>query len=386
MTSFLLNIFDLLFILFFVGSFCEFRNLFIVGIISIAFALFENFIELYVDIHFYMYVLIVIDLVYVLIVFKQPNSKKILCFIMAYFIFVVSKLLSTLCLEATNVVPSLLESNIYELILRFILTQIFQYSFGLLLIHYYRKNKEIKWIFITMIPMLILLIVTVPNHKYWYELFQNKDLFSFTITMLVLIVFAFIFQTLLMYNTRVKRELEKEKVEREFLEKRYELMFNQYKSNFEFLHSMLHEVSVLNKRLWDHDFSAAEYSAKNLETIVYDTFNNYYTNNVALSIVLSTYKFMLNELSVSTNITVYNDIFSKDSLSEQVELYSNLFDFIISNIKKGTMLNINGESNSVQDILKVEFEIKNDDEVIQNLFQFTICENNRFKGLIIKDK
>ena len=61
------------------------------------------------------------------------------------------------------------------------------------------------------------------------------------------------------HNLQIKEELKLEKMENEFNAIKFDMMDRNYKSNFNFMHSLLHEITTLKNRI-EKSENQAEYA------------------------------------------------------------------------------------------------------------------------------
>lgn len=167
-----------------------------------------------------------------------------------------------------------------------------------------------------------------------------------------------------------------------------------YKSNFNFMHSLLHEITTLKNRI-EKSGDQAEYaqSIDTIEKIVLENFNQIYSNNIAMSVVLNECKSKLENKHIKLSMNLPTDIFSSIKYDEQINLYLCLFDIIFEKIKENSVLSIQGCSTKLQDVIKVVFESQEQCVEFGKLFKefsyiqiYSFEENGYFNGLIIYKK
>ena len=87
-----------------------------------------------------------------------------------------------------------------------------------------------------------------------------------------------------------------------------------------------------------------------------ENFNQIYSNNIAMSVVLNECKSKLENKHIKLSMNLPTDIFSSIKYDEQINLYLCLFDIIFEKIKENSVLSIKGCSTKIQDVIKVVFE------------------------------
>lgn len=167
-----------------------------------------------------------------------------------------------------------------------------------------------------------------------------------------------------------------------------------YKSNFNFMHSLLHEITTLKNRI-EKSENQAEYaqSIDAIEKIVLENLNQIYSNNIAMSVVLNEYKSKLENKHIKLSMNLPTDIFSNIKYDEQINLYLCLFDVICEKIKDNSVLSIQGCSTKLQDVIKIVFETQEQCDEFDKLFKefsyiqtYSFEENGHFNGLIMDKK
>ena len=183
-------------------------------------------------------------------------------------------------------------------------------------------------------------------------------------------------------------------MENEFNAIKFDMMDRNYKSNFNFMHSLLHEITTLKNKI-EKSGDQAEYaqSIDAIEKIVLENFNQIYSNNIAMSVVLNEYKSKLENKHIKLSMNLPTDIFSNIKYDEQINLYLCLFDAIFHKIKENSVLSIQGCSTKLQDVIKVVFESQVQCDEFGKLFKefsyiqtYSFEENGYFNGLIIYKK
>ena len=124
-----------------------------------------------------------------------------------------------------------------------------------------------------------------------------------------------------------------------------------------------------------------------------ENFNQIYSNNIAMSVVLNECKSKLKNRHIKLSMNLPTDIFSNIKYDEQINLYLCLFDVICEKIKENSVLSIQGCSTKLQDVIKVVFESQEQYVEFGKLFKefsyirtYSFKENGHFNGLIIYKK
>lgn len=245
-----------------------------------------------------------------------------------------------------------------------------------------------------LIPIIFLLGIALC-YKDYREILQKNQIFLNVFFFLTILIFiSFLIQYGFIHNLQIKEELKLEKMENEFNAIKFDMLDRNYKSNFNFMHSLLHEITTLKNRI-EKSGDQAEYaqSIDTIEKIVLENFNQIYSNNIAMSVVLNEYKSKLENKHIKLSMNLPTDIFSNIKYDEQINLYLCLFDVICEKIKENSVLSIQGCSTKLQDVIKVVFESQEQCDEFGKLFKefsyiqiYSFEENGYFNGLIIYKK
>lgn len=326
--------------------------------------------------------------------YKGKISKKLIYFIFVYFIFAISELVSILLLEIFNVVSAPIDVHSSTYLIVILTTQIISYTIGFTLSKFYHDKNIIKFTYIVLIPIIFLLGIALC-YKDYREILQKNQIFLNVFFFLTILIFiSFLIQYGFIHNLQIKEELKLEKMENEFNAIKFDMLDRNYKSNFNFMHSLLHEITTLKNRI-EKSGDQAEYaqSIDTIEKIVLENFNQIYSNNIAMSVVLNEYKSKLENKHIKLSMNLPTDIFSNIKYDEQINLYLCLFDVICEKIKENSVLSIQGCSTKLQDVIKVVFESQEQCDEFGKLFKefsyiqiYSFEENGYFNGLIIYKK
>lgn len=381
---------NLLFLTLFIRSFCEFKNNKLIFPTYIIVVLIEWYLNQNGMTFYSRWIILFLNLSYVFLMFKSKTSRKIIYFIFTYFIFAISELMSILLLGIFNIVSEPIDVHSSTYLIVILVTQIISYAIGFTLSRFYHDKNTIKFTYITLIPIIFLLGIALC-YKDYREILQKNQLFLNIFFFLTILIFiSFWIQYGIIHNLQMKEELKLEKIENEFNTLKFDMMDRNYRSNFNFMHSLLHEITVLKSTM-----NTSEY-AQNLdaiEKIVLENFNQIYSNNIAMSVVLNEYKTQLENKHIKLSMNLPTEIFSNIKYDEQISLYLCLLDTILAGIKGNSVLSIKGCSTERQDIIKVTFESQKTNDYFDNAFKhfkyihtYSLKENGYCNGLIIYKK
>ena len=358
---------NLLFLTLFIRSFSEFKNNKLVLPTYIIVVLIQWYLNQNGMTFYGRWIILLLNLCYIMFMYKGKISKKLIYFIFVYFIFAISELVSILLLEIFNVVSAPIDVHSSTYLIVILTTQIISYTIGFTLSKFYHDKNTIKFTYIVLIPIIFLLGIALC-YKDYREILQKNQIF--------LNVFFFL------------------KMENEFNAIKFDMLDRNYKSNFNFMHSLLHEITTLKNRI-EKSENQAEYaqSIDAIEKIVLENFNQIYSNNIAMSVVLNEYKSKLENKHIKLSMNLPTDIFSNIKYDEQINLYLCLFDVICEKIKDNSVLSIQGCSTKLQDVIKIVFETQVQCVEFDKLFKefsyiqtYSFEENGYFNGLIMYKK
>ncbi|MBD9215683.1 MAG: hypothetical protein EGQ23_01515 [Solobacterium sp.] len=340
------------------------------------------------------WIILLLNLCYIMFMYKGKISKKLIYFIFVYFIFAISELVSILLLEIFNVVSAPIDVHSSTYLIVIFTTQIISYTIGFTLSKFYHDKNTIKFTYIVLIPIIFLLGIALC-YKDYREILQKNQIFLNVFFFLTILIFiSFLIQYGFIHNLQIKEELKLEKMENEFNAIKFDMLDRNYKSNFNFMHSLLHEITTLKNRI-EKSENQAEYaqSIDAIEKIVLENFNQIYSNNIAMSVVLNEYKSKLENKHIKLSMNLPTDIFSNIKYDEQINLYLCLFDVICEKIKDNSVLSIQGCSTKLQDVIKIVFETQVQCVEFDKLFKefsyiqtYSFEENGYFNGLIMYKK
>lgn len=321
---------NLLFLTLFIRSFSEFKNNKFVLPTYITVVLIQWYLNRNGMTFYGRWIILLLNLCYIMYMYKGKISKKLIYFIFVYFIFAISELVSVLLLEIFNVVSAPIDVHSSTYLIVILTTQIISYTIGFTLSKFYHDKNTIKFTYIVLIPIIFLLGIALC-YKDYREILQKNQIFLNVFFFLTILIFiSFLIQYGFIHNLQIKEELKLEKMENEFNAIKFDMMDRNYKSNFNFMHSLLHEITTLKSRI-EKSENQTEYaqSIDAIEKIVLENFNQIYSNNIAMSVVLNEYKSKLENKHIKLSMNLPTDIFSNIKHDEQINLYLCLFDVLM---------------------------------------------------------
>ena len=266
---------NLLFLTLFIRSFSEFKNNKFVLPAYIIVVLIQWYLNQNGMTFYSRWIILLLNLCYIMFMYKGKISKKLIYFIFVYFIFAISELVSVLLLEIFNVVSAPIDVHSSTYLIVILTTQIISYTIGFTLSKFYHDKNIIKFTYIVLIPIIFLLGIALC-YKDYREILQKNQIFLNVFFFLTILIFiSFLIQYGFIHNLQIKEELKLEKMENEFNAIKFDMLDRNYKSNFNFMHSLLHEITTLKNRI-EKSENQAEYaqSIDAIEKIVLENFGN----------------------------------------------------------------------------------------------------------------
>ena len=250
---------NLLFLTLFIRSFSEFKNNKFVLPTYVTVVLIQWYLNRNGMTFYGRWIILLLNLCYIMYMYKGKISKKLIYFIFVYFIFAISELVSILLLEIFNVVSAPIDVHSSTYLIVILTTQIISYTIGFTLSKFYHDKNTIKFTYIVLIPIIFLLGIALC-YKDYREILQKNQIFLNVFFFLTILIFiSFLIQYGFIHNLQIKEELKLEKMENEFNAIKFDMLDRNYKSNFNFMHSLLHEITTLKNRI-EKSENQAEYA------------------------------------------------------------------------------------------------------------------------------
>lgn len=128
---------NLLFLTLFIRSFSEFKNNKFVLPAYIIVVLIQWYLNQNGMTFYGRWIILLLNLCYIMFMYKGKISKKLIYFIFVYFIFAISELVSVLLLEIFNVVSAPIDVHSSTYLIVILTTQIISYTIGFTLSKFY---------------------------------------------------------------------------------------------------------------------------------------------------------------------------------------------------------------------------------------------------------
>lgn len=167
---------NLLFLTLFIRSFSEFKNNKLVLPTYIIVVLIQWYLNQNGMTFYGRWIILLLNLCYIMFMYKGKIPKKLIYFIFAYFIFAISELVSVLLLEIFNVVSAPIDVHSSTYLIVILTTQIISYTIGFTLSKFYHDKNTIKFTYIVLIPIVFLLGIALC-YKDYREILQKNQIF-----------------------------------------------------------------------------------------------------------------------------------------------------------------------------------------------------------------
>ena len=266
----------------------------------------------------------------VVLVFEGKIHKKIIYFIICYFILAVAESLSLKILEKFSIFSSFSEVNVHSELYLFIvlITQLIAFSIGYLISKLLKQDKINMVLFIAIVPLVLTVLFVIS--------FENLDLLirnernSFII--FIILIFTSVLSILYQHNYIVSKKQEKDyeinKMKQQLLTSKYDLLQKHYQENFKFLHGLIHSINSLNLLVKNNNINELQVELEKLGDEVFNSFSIIYTNSPVISSLLNERRDIIEKNNIVVSTTLKNTSFEID-LTVQMEIFSKLFDVII---------------------------------------------------------
>lgn len=275
---------------------------------------------------------------YSMFLFKDSTLKKTLLFLLCYVIIGFAETLSILFLKTFNINIALINiysHNIYFYII--LLTQTLSYLLAFLIIRIKKtiSNSSLpKSFYALFLPALLLLLFLFIYGNY-QTLFQKQ---SYLLIMFLFLLIAngitILFQLQIIKTSNLQKDLEISKLNQQLMTSKYNELNKEYKTNFEFLHDLLHTCSTLKELAETKNYHELNSEIKKLSETTFKEFNSIFTNSPIFSSVLNHKRELLKSLDITVTSTFYNDNITSMNAVTQMKFYSNILDIPITYLQK----------------------------------------------------
>lgn len=313
---------------------------------------------------------LILFITYVLVMFSETIFKKLMIIIPFYTVIAIAEITTGFFMslymglnESTSVtsleyIYSLIISNffVYILIEIYIKTVNFFNSVSL---------PKYAWFIFSLPIATILFVVNIPNY---YDLFTSN--ISFVITLFAIfianIVYIIIFINLIR-NLSLKNEIKLREYKEKLMLSNFNLLNQQYKSNYNFHHNLLNICKDLNCLLEEKKYNDLKTELNTLMVTAFKEFNNIYSNSVVLNTLINNRSNTIKENNINIFSTIECNDFDFINFSDQIDIFSILLDTAIAQvIELPDQRNIFIKSEKVANKVVLQFKFYGNNEHIRN--------------------
>lgn len=323
-----------------------------------------------------------LSVVYVFLQFDAEWTRKILTVVIFYLINLFSEFVVVLLMHRFVGLNNLTNINSIEYIVSLILTNVV----SLIIIFAFSKFKNkidklslpvYTWTIVILPIVTLIFMLTIPDI---YNTIEQSKIIIFVIfgmlfsNVILIVVFLRAVQSM-----NLKKELELIKYKEKYSSTKYELLDNQYKNSFDFLHNILNEFQKLSVLMNDKEYEKANVTIEELTKNTFNSFNNIFSNSLILNTIISTKTDILNKNNIKVSTVIeYNDLTFID-FCDQIDLLGNLLDYAINNTiesKEHETIIIKTKLRGEQILIQYKFVYKDvcDKEAIINMIKPTLTK------------
>ena len=117
---------------------------------------------------------ILLDFIYILIIFKDSILKKVTFFALSYFTIIFAKFFITMFLEIPHIIHHNPDTSSIEYLLITMIVQIIEYIQLFIISKFYKNQETFKLTYITLIPISLLISTVYWNNNYWFHCYRNQ--------------------------------------------------------------------------------------------------------------------------------------------------------------------------------------------------------------------
>lgn len=241
----------------------------------------------------------------------------------------------------------------------------------------YHKLPRTNKTYLLLIIMGILLVVISGKYQLLYHISDNFDVF------IVVILLLMIFSYIALYDTMVKlglkNDLDTSRGNEKNVIEKYQLLDQQYQTNFYFLHDLLKKCQRLNQLVEVKDYRLLKEEINNLADDTYRQFNNIYSQLSILNLLINERRDLMVQYDINVVPTITYHDFSFIRITDLMIIFDQLLDIVFNlviNYDKRRFIFIKTFKKENQVI--IQFKVTSNKKQLDNLF------DQKFLGLISK--
>lgn len=307
------------------------------------------------------FVIFIIFLIYVFIQFKENFKKKLFVIFSYYILTIISEIGCMLIMNALIGLDKSTSIKSFAYIFSLFVSNVVMFLLIKLYVkvvknHYFDYFPKYSLLIFILPFVTIVLFMIIPDIYQATE--QNK---AFLFVIIGLVISNIVLMITFLYaikSYRLQNELELQAFKDKYSSTKFALLDYQYKTSFEYLHSILDHCQKLSILLNENKINELGSELNTLTETTFKSFNNIYTNSLIMNTLINSRIHIINENDIKILSTLeYND-FTFIDFCDQIDIFSNILDFAI----ESTI-----ECKTQKDIL-IKSKLKGKQIIIQYIF------------------
>lgn len=312
-------------------------------------------------------------IIYIFIQFKGVFFNKLLVVIHSFVIFSISEICILLIFNMYGFLNELPIKDSFEYILALISSGLFVilltkvYLSGVIFFNTTTLPKY-SWLIFVLPLSTIILILNISDYS---NIIENHTSLALILIGLFLsnIIFILVFINSIK-KINLENELKLEKYKQKYSQTKYDLLDQQYRSNFKLIHDIMHKCNSLNNSIESKNLECIKKELNEITTLAFTEFNAVYSNSVIINTLISNRLEILQKNKITIKSTIEYNNFEFMDFCDQIDLFSILIDYAIDNtIKSNEYKTILIKSNiiSKQLLISFQFPVTNSKDINQEI-------------------
>lgn len=312
-------------------------------------------------------------IIYIFIQFKGVFFNKLLVVIHSFVIFSISEICILLIFNMYGFLNELPIKDSFEYILALISSGLFVilltkvYLSGVIFFNTTTLPKY-SWLIFVLPLSTIILILNISDYS---NMIENHTSLALILIGLFLsnIIFILVFINSIK-KLNLENELKLEKYKQKYSQTKYDLLDQQYRSNFKLIHDIMHKCNSLNNSIESKNLESIKKELNEITTLAFTEFNAVYSNSVIINTLISNRLEILQKNKITIKSTIEYNNFEFMDFCDQIDLFSILIDYAIDNtIKSNEYKTILIKSNiiSKQLLISFQFPVTNSKDINQEI-------------------
>lgn len=271
---------------------------------------------------------------YINIQFKSTWTKKLLILVSFYMMVAISETITMMLMNFLIDLNKTTHVNSFEYCLSLVVSNLILFYMIKIFVkvtEIFNKYSLPKYTWIIFILPVITIIMLLSLSDFYKAINENKVFIIIIIGLFISNIILLILYVHFIINVNNKKELELSKYKEKYSSTKYELLDNQYRNSFNFLHDFLNEFQKISTLMNNKEYEQANTILTKLTEKTFNSFNNIYSNSLILNTILNTKTDLLNKNNIKVYTVIeYNDLTFID-FCDQIDLFGNLLDYAINN-------------------------------------------------------